>query len=87
MKIDPNSEAECALVLAEGSPIKDKDWMERASLMCKHCREHEDVYMAAARILAEQARFYHAEYESWRKSYARDCNAESRRTDEGGSAQ
>jgi len=43
--------------------------------MCPHCREHEDVYMAAARILAEQARWYKAEYEAWRLAYASKPNA------------
>lgn len=68
------SAVDAALALAEGSPIKDREWMERAARMCPHCREREDVYAAAARILAEQARWYKAEYEAWRMAYASKPN-------------
>ena len=68
------SAVDAALALAEGSPIKDREWMERAARMCPHCREREDVYAAAARILAEQARWYKAEYEAWRMACASKPN-------------
>lgn len=45
-----------ALALAEGDPRRCASWMDRGLPMCKHCRPHEDVYAAAARILAGEVR-------------------------------
>lgn len=46
-----------ALALVAFGPARasdrPQDWVHVASPMCKYCREHEDVNLAAARIIAD----------------------------------
>ena len=66
-----------ALALVDAGPMKTVEWMLCATPMCRHCRPHEDVDQAAARILAGEVRRLRQLAQDWTLE-ANECRETAR---------